>query len=595
MQVYISFHARLRANMHNMNLFCAFKLPVFAGVLRSFRFLPAFVLLFPAGLSAQSLEWANHAGGADFEEARDLAVDAAGNVFIIGTFAGTTDFGTGGISNKLNSAGGLDVYFAKYDATGKNIWAKRIGGAGPDAGYDIALDADGHVYITGNFTGTADFDPGPGLKNLSSNGSFDIFLAKYDASGALLWANNTGGTLFEESVCMASDALGNVTIAGNFFGTVDFDPGPGTAELQAPAGNPDMYFARYDAAGGLLWVKQLHGNGSNRVIDLALDEHSNIYITGQFENSADFDPSDVVRNLNSAGSFDIFFARYDDAGKLVWAGHAGGPNYDDGKGIALDSAGNVYVTGRFNDTADFDPGAGVHTLTTVDFTDAFFAKYDPAGDLVWAKSVGGTLADQGTGIAVDAPGNVYLIGQFQGIADLDPSGAVEELISAGDFDIFLAQYDPLGNLITARNPGGNKMDEGFAIAIDGAQHVYVAGLFKGTADFDPGSAAGSLTSAGEEDMFIVKYKTATTAIHQPGLLQVRVYPVPATDALYLELPEEAGNAHISIFDGSGRLLNSRDNRISGDSIPLNGMDSGSYYLLIETAAGARVVTFQVLK
>ena len=546
-------------------------------------------LLLPVLLSAQKPQWMAQAGGSAFEEGRSLAVDPQGNVYVAGTFAGTTHLG----AVQLSSKGIFDVFFAKYDPSGQLLWARQVGGTGVDAGYGLALDGQGNIYLTGNFTGQSDFDPGPGTFNLASTGSFDIFLAKYDPDGQLLWARTMGGLLYQEATGIGVDAAGQVTLAGSFMGQSDFDPGPGAALLEAAAGVSDLYLAQYDAAGNLRWVRQLRGNGSNRVLDLASGPGGNICITGQFENTTDFDPSGGEWELTAAGSFDVFVARFDPTGQLDWARAIGGNSFDDGQGIAVDSTGSVYLTGRFHNTVDFDPGAGERLLTAVEFSDVFLARYDAAGQLDWAHRVGSDLPDAGSAVAADPAGGVWLSGQFLGTADFDPSDEVAELTPAGDFDIFLARYDAGGHLTSAARIGGTNMEESFALATDAGQHVYLAGLFKGTADFHPGVDVEAMTSGGEEDMFVVKYRGESTAAPALPSVPARVYPVPARDLLYVEWPGPAEDGRITIFDQAGRVAYSRNEKTT--AVDLSGWENGSYYLLLDTGTGRQVSVFQVLK
>lgn len=546
--------------------------------------------LFPPHLAAQELDWVQQASGPGFQEVRSMVVDVDENVFVVGTYEGMTGFG----SANLDNAGIFDVFFAKYDASGDLVWAKQVGGTGVDFGYGIALDGDGNICLTGNFTGTADFDPGPGTKNLTSLGNFDAFLAKYDPSGNLLWANNLGGTQFEEARCIAVDAAGNIAIAGIFGGTADFDPGPGNTAFEA-AGTNDVYFAKYDPSGDLLWAKQIEGDGSERVLSMATGNQNHLYLAGHFEGTVDFDPSGATGNRSATGDSDLFFARYDDAGNFVWAKSVGGFFYEEVRGIAVDRFDNVYVTGRYSETVDFDPGPGVSELDNAGINDAFFAKYDASGDLVWAKSIVCENNDMGNSIAVDTLGQVYLTGHFINTADFDPDTATHTLTGTGDFDIFLAHYDASGNFRWAKSIGGMQMEESTAITLDDRQNIYVAGFFKGTADFDPGPGAANLTSAGKDDGFIARFTAATTATPDVSLPDARVFPVPAADVLHIALPGHAGAVYCAVFDLAGRMMLEQQGAGERLTVELNGFGNGVYFLQIRTEQGVRSVGFEVVR
>ncbi|HEX6426137.1 MAG TPA: SBBP repeat-containing protein, partial [Niastella sp.] len=185
---------------------------------------------------------------------RGIVLDGAGNRYITGYFNGAVDFDPGAGTQNLTSAGSNDIFLAKYDASGNYVWAKGMGGIGFEMGYSLAVDASGNSYITGQFTGTVDFDPGSGTQNLTTTGNADIFLAKYDASGNYMWAQQIGATNNDIGYALAVDASGNSYITGYFNGTVDFDPGAGTQDLIS-TGNADIFLAKYDASGNYVWAK----------------------------------------------------------------------------------------------------------------------------------------------------------------------------------------------------------------------------------------------------------------------------------------------------------------------------------------------------
>ncbi|MBI4648818.1 MAG: T9SS type A sorting domain-containing protein, partial [Bacteroidia bacterium] len=237
-----------------------------------------------------------------------------------------------------------------------------------------AVDGTSNCYITGYFKGTADFDPGIETVNLTSVGNEDIFFAKYDANGNYLWAKSIGGTSSNHGSSIAIDGTGNCYITGYFRGTTDFDPGAGTANL-TPVDSSDIFFARYDVNGNYLWAKSIGSTSMDFGISIAVDSIGNCYITGFFRVTTDFDPGTGTVNLTSIGNWDIFFAKYDANGNYLWAKNIGSSYGDGGYSIAVDDTGNIYLTGYFQSTADFNPGAGTANLTSVGYKDIFFAKY----------------------------------------------------------------------------------------------------------------------------------------------------------------------------------------------------------------------------
>jgi uncharacterized protein (TIGR03437 family) len=184
--------------------------------------------------------------------------------------------------------------------------------------------------------------------------------------------------------------------------------------------------------------------------------------------------------------------------------------------VVVDGSGNVYTTGFFQGTADFDPGPGVFNMTSAGGNDVFVSKLDSAGNFAWARRMGGTDSDGGDGVVVDGSGNVYTAGSFGGTVDFDPGPGVFNLTSAGDSDIFVAKLDGDGNFVWAQQMGGTgSAFPEITIAVDAGSNVYATGGFRDTADFDPGAGVFELTSAGARDIFVAKYNDHSSAGQSP--------------------------------------------------------------------------------
>jgi hypothetical protein len=382
-------------------------------------------------------------------------------------------------------------------------WAKRIGGGGVDRGNSLTVDASGNVYTTGNFNGTVDFDPGAGVQNLVSAGNSDIYIIKTNAAGQLVWAIRMGGTSGDFSNAIAVDAAGNIYITGYFWGTADFDPGPGTLHLTA-AGYFDAFISKLDASGNLVWAKSFSSSTGIQAGAIAVDASGNVHTTGVINGTVDFDPGAGIYNLTSAGGGDIFVSKLDAMGNFVWAKIIGSTGGDNGESLAVDASGNVYITGYFQGTVDFDPGAGTQNLYSVDDRDIFISKLDASGNFVWVKHMGGALYDIGYSIKVDASGNVYTAGFFQGTVDFDPGMNIHNLVSEGMTDVFISKLDDAGNFVWAKSVGGSGSDWAHSLVIDASENVYLTGYFEGTVDFDNTTGTHNRTSAGGFDVFVIK-------------------------------------------------------------------------------------------
>lgn len=256
------------------------------------------------------------------------------------------------------------------------------------------------------------------------------------------------------------------------------------------------------------WAIQQSGNDWESVFQIAEDGGGNIYETGNFWATVDFDPSASVLNLTSAGLTDVFFCKLDASGSLVWAKSFGGSAFEDGENIALDAGNNIYVAGKFNSTADFDPDANTFNLTSLGMEDAFIAKYANNGDFIWAFQLGNTGADYVQGL-VESNGYLYATGYFQGTVDFDPdTTAIYNLTASGPDAAFILKLDDDGNLIWAKSISGTSSTLAMDIAVDSSGNVFTGGEFWGTCDFDPGSGVQNHTATGfDADAYLLKLDT----------------------------------------------------------------------------------------
>ena len=479
----------------------------------------------PMVLQAQTFKWARSFGGPNFDTGESIAVDASGNVYTTGDFYKTVDFDPGAGTTNLSATGtefATDIFIQKMDASGNFKWAQSFGGTNFDIGISIAVDASGNVYTMGSFRGTVDFDPGTGTANLTAGGGKDIFILKMDTFGNFQWARSFGAAS-TESRSMTVDASGNVYTTGNFNGTVDFDPGTGTAEtyeLTAMGRSPDIFIQKLDTSGNFQWAKSMGGTGFDGGHSITVDASGNVYTTGSFEGTVDFDPGAGTTNLSTSGSDDndIFVQKLNTSGDFQWARSFGASNNnnDIGRSITVDASGNIYTAGDFSGTADFDPGTGAtetYELTSTGRAEVFVQKMDASGDFQWARSFGAALSnDWVRSITVDASGDVYTTGTFQGTVDFDPGTETTYLSAAGDTDtdIFIQKMDASGDFQWAHSFGGptnNTVDNGFSIIADASGNLYITGDFQGTVDFDPGTGTTNLISQGGGDIFVLKLGT----------------------------------------------------------------------------------------
>ncbi len=398
-----------------------------------------------------NLIWARQVGGSSNSDAgNDIAVDGTGNVYVTGYFNATANFDPLGFYTVTATGSASDIYVLKLTPSGTFAWVVTFGNNNYEDSFGITTDASGNILVTGRFDGVVDFDPGPGVVNLTSVAGNDIFVIKLNPAGNLIWARQFGGTGGETSCDIATDNAGNVYTTGYFTSTPDFDPGPGTFTLSTNAVIDDIFVSKLDASGNFVWAKQM-------------------------------------------GSWN---------------------DGDNGFGIDVDPEGNVYTTGYFYTTstpADFDPGPGTFTMNSAGSSDVFMSKLDPSGNFIWAKKIGSSLQDYCFGLDVDVMGNLHIAGYVQGGLDFDPSPASYILFGMGNYDAYAAKYDTDGNFIYAGFVGSSASEYAHNIALNPSGQMHVIGDYYSTGDFNPDAGVFNLTSNGQTDAFITKLSGCLSA------------------------------------------------------------------------------------
>ena len=339
--------------------------------------------------------WIATLGGTSNDFGGGIAVDSSGNVYITG-------------KTESEGAGGSDFLIAKYDSSGAIQWQRTFGGTSDDQGYGVTVDSSGNVYVVG-FT----YSAGSGLQ--------DWLIAKYNASGTIQWQRVLGGTNYDVAQSVAVDSSGNVYVTGHT-GTTGTDD--------------DVLIVKFNASGTIQWQRKLGGIGYEYGYGIALDSSGNVYIGGQ-------------TGSTGAGQNDFLIAKYNSGGSIQWQRTLGGTGNDSGQAVAVDSSGNVYITG-YQESA----GAGSY--------DFLIAKYNTSGTIQWQRTLGGTGVDFGRAIAVDSSGNVYVTGQSHSVGANAP-------------DFIIAKYNTSGTIQWQRTLGGTGSESGFAITVDNLGSVYVTG------------------------------------------------------------------------------------------------------------------------
>jgi len=525
-------------------------------------------------LDAQSYEWVRTGSGLGQDAGQRVATDAQGNVYMTGYFSGEAEF-----SGTLYEGNGIfDIFIAKYSPSGELLWLKFAGGTQNDTGYGIGVDSEGFIYITGYFTSIAAFGEGNPFR-LTSSGSNDIFLAKYDADGNFIWAKKAGGQLEDRAQNLAIDRFDNIYITGYFSGRSYFDN-----ETAIATGSTDAFIARYDTDGNCRWVQSLGGSGLDKAFGVATDISGYAYITGFFYYDAYL--SNSPDTLHGDGlSSDIFICKYTPEGDVALAERAGGPYNDAAFAIAIDKDKAMLITGYFLEEIDF----GDCHLQNYRYNDVFVVKYDSTFQCEWARHEGGDHLDMGLDIAVDKFGNVYVTGTYDSAA----SFGGRAVLSVNYYDIFICKYSGKGIMLWLQTAGGNGADLTKALCVKDDGVIYVTGYYKLTCKFGGISAPFSE----EADIFLTK-------LSQPvGVEDIlaetasfEIYPNPGAGDFVIELGDaNLQQSSLVIADITGKVILRQDIAARDNRIPVEiNVASGVYFVRVENRRNSftrRVMVF----
>ena len=542
----------------------------------------------------------------------DVAHDASGNAYSTGGFIGEADFrDTVGSFFSISSLGLKDIFIAKYDVQGRPAWGFSIGGiaGGPgidDEGTAIAVSPAGHIFVTGYFQGTADFDPGAGTAELTSQGFRDVFLASYTSDGEFRWAQSFGGS--------ADDRGQDVTISGNeavyftglFRETAQLSSDSNGSNTATSGGEEDGYLLAMDQNAGFNWLFSYGGVSIDKGNQVGTDEAGNVYLLGVFSRNAEFDPGSGSTMFSSlAGSQDGVLATYTPSGDLRWAIPIGGGQLDGTNGLAVDPAGNTFITGHFLGIVDFNPTGSPQEIVSTG-RDLYIASYNPTGGLSWIHPMGSGFAE-GIDIARNNAGNILVTGFFNDNIFPNPA-STEQLTSNGEQDILLASYQPDGTFRWAQAIGGTFSEVPSGVSLSDSDDTFLTGHFEDGVDFNTGSGTLLAFSAGSFDGFLVRYGpngvfSVANEDHpflNPDDFKLETFPNPVVNRLEVHLTSgQDGQVHLELLDILGRQIRTeKASVVNGSKTTLNmdvsDLPAGLYFIRA-VAQSTRFVSITVLR
>jgi hypothetical protein len=392
-------------------------------------------------LNANGLfQWAITLPHASQVEEVDLVLDANSNILITGSFKASGDFNPGPSTCNLYCEGGNDVFLIKLDQTGNLLWAHSFGSTGDETGSSLNVDHQGNIILAGTFSGTIDFDPGPGVHSMTSANLEDIYVCKFDPAGNHIWSRQFKGNKNERVVHTAIDNNDNIGLTGPFSGTIDFDPGIDTFSLSSQNSDPDIFFCKLDSDGDFISAIKISGYESDSGEDLVFDSNNNVLITGYFRGTVDFDPGPSTHYLSGI-YWDVYILKLDSLNNFIWAKSFGGNHQETVHSIKLDIDESIYTIGEFIGDVDFDPDTGVFEVNNFyQGEDIYVLKLDDNGQFQWVMQLGADSLEYGSDLAITNSGILYVTGFFWGQPDLDPGPGTFQIDGWNHFNTFIAKY-----------------------------------------------------------------------------------------------------------------------------------------------------------
>jgi hypothetical protein len=499
-------------------------------------------------LIAQNIEWVKSIGGIYSDWPFSLKIDYEGNLLITGHFNGTVDFDPGIESHTLTADDYYhSTYLLKLDAEGEFVWVKDLGELQL---YQIETDSLGNVFMSGIFSNAINFTIGSDESSIISNGGSDVIMLKIDSDGEIVWAESIGGSFHDNSYALTIDSYGNVLVSGYFGSTVDFDPGVGEYNLTA-TNYSDIFVLKLNGQGEFIWARTMGCAyiGLEMGLSISTDLNNNVYTTGCFSGPVDFDPGLDSSYVTSNGVEDVFIQKLDSEGNFVWIKRIGGAGYDRGLSILNDDLGNVYASGYYNQSVDFDPGPDTYIIDAIGTQDFYIIKLNTDGDFLWANSIDAAIHS----IAIDSDQNVCIAGHFEDSVDFIFGSDDFYLSSIGERDSYVQKIDDNGDFLWVKHLGSVNNDFCTEIAVDSIGNIIAVGLFIDTIDFN----GEEVISNGDYDTFILKLVNPSLAISELEYHNTLVFPNPSHGLINVDLGT-LKNARISVFNNMGQLVFSCD-------------------------------------
>ncbi len=401
-----------------------------------------------------SPEWLINSTGDDWDVVCDMITDKDGSTYLAGNFTTSTKLN----ENSKKLTGDNNIFIAKFNAKGENVWLRQINSTEYCYIASISADLSGSIYVCGNYKGEIN----TGEQTLISNKSKNVFIIKMDNKGDFVWSKQINGKCSNNKLFLKNDSKNNLIFAGSFTGILNIDSTTYQSNYFT-----DILIVKFNDKSELVTSKVFEGSANDLINDIAINKNNEILLTGSFEN--ELKVSDKV--LESQGRKDAFLIKLNNNLQLIFSKQIGGVYDDYGQNVSIDSEDNILLAGSFSDEIQLSKE---HTIISNGLLDVFLIKYDKNCKIIWAESFGGFANDYQSSMAINNSDNIYLTGTYRGEINKK-----ENQINSSNFstDIFLAKYNYKGDFRFIESIGDTNTDFGKKLMIDTANFIYLAGNF----------------------------------------------------------------------------------------------------------------------
>ena len=449
-------------------------------------------------------DWSTYHGGTNEDSFRDMAIDASGNVYVVGSTRSSNAISTPAAYQSV-IAGGSDVFVAKYDTDGNRIWSTYFGGTGDDFGQSIDLDINGNIFITG-LTFSNDGIATAGTHQTSFNGNGDAFIAKLDNNGFRIWGSYFGGSGFDFANDLEVDIMGNPIIIG-WTNSNNNISSPGSFQTTYGA-QDDILLAKFSTNGQLLWATYYGDAGFDTGLQVESDGMANIIISGWTSSLVNMTTSGAFQTTYGGNTSDNFIAKFDQAGNRLWATYYGGNGDDYADALLVNAAGDIYLSGSTNSPNNIATAGSFQPSVSTGY-DVFLARLTANGGRTWATYFGGNGDDTAYRLRQGNDGAIYMVGYTLSTDRMATAGAFQINKSSGR-DAFISRFEDSGLLSWSSYYGGNANDFGYGLVVDGNDHLFVNGYTEGSNNLSATGTTAQLNyGGGTKDGFISKFAPCT--------------------------------------------------------------------------------------